>query len=99
LKEHGKFPSPITLDQVSFKVSSHVDIAAGFVTLWALNYATIIAAGFALDTMLSLVGMPWLPFFLILWIIRELRQSMVPVANAIVNISKGQTGALAESTC
>ncbi|WWC98465.1 hypothetical protein V866_005356 [Kwoniella sp. B9012] len=42
---------------------------AGFVTLWALNYVTIIAAGFAMETMLALIGIAWLPFFLILWII------------------------------
>ncbi|WWC92395.1 uncharacterized protein L201_007352 [Kwoniella dendrophila CBS 6074] len=42
---------------------------AGFVTLWALNYVTIIAAGFAMETVLALVGLSWLPFFLILWII------------------------------
>ena len=44
-------------------------IVAGFVTLWALNFVTAIAAGFALETMLSLLGVPFLPFFLILWII------------------------------
>ncbi|WWC65254.1 uncharacterized protein I303_107871 [Kwoniella dejecticola CBS 10117] len=42
---------------------------AGFVTLWALNYVTIIACGFAMETVLALVGLTWLPFFLILWII------------------------------
>ncbi|WVQ95470.1 hypothetical protein IAU59_002567 [Kwoniella sp. CBS 9459] len=42
---------------------------AGFVTLWALNYVTIIAAGFAMETALAVVGIAWLPFFLILWII------------------------------
>lgn len=47
------------------------DDIAGFVTLWALNYVTIIAAGFALETMLCLVGIPFLPVFLILWIICE----------------------------
>ncbi|WVW80760.1 hypothetical protein I302_102746 [Kwoniella bestiolae CBS 10118] len=42
---------------------------AGFVTLWALNYVTILASGFALETMLALLGISWLPFFLIFWII------------------------------
>jgi hypothetical protein len=45
----------------------------GFVTLWALNYVTLIAAGWAIETMLAVLGLPWLPFFLILWIIREFR--------------------------
>ncbi|KAK8850591.1 hypothetical protein IAR55_004510 [Kwoniella newhampshirensis] len=42
---------------------------AGFVTLWALNYLTIIAAGFGMETALAVVGFSWLPFFLIMWII------------------------------
>ncbi|WRT70773.1 uncharacterized protein IL334_007772 [Kwoniella shivajii] len=42
---------------------------AGFVTLWALNYVTIIASGLAMETMLAIIGISWLPFFLILWII------------------------------
>jgi hypothetical protein len=50
---------------------AEADETAGFVTLWALNYVTIIAAGFALETMLCLVGIPFLPVFLILWIICE----------------------------
>lgn len=46
--------------------------SGGFPALWALNYVTLIAAGFAMETMLSLLGLQWLPFFLILWIICEL---------------------------
>lgn len=47
------------------------DWAGGFVALWALNYVTLIAGGFAMETVLAIVGVSWLPFFLILWIIRE----------------------------
>jgi len=36
-----------------------------------LNYVTLISAGFAMETVLAIVGIPFLPFFLILWIIRE----------------------------
>ncbi|OCF78731.1 hypothetical protein I204_00675 [Kwoniella mangroviensis CBS 8886] len=52
---------------------------AGFVTLWALNYVTIIAAGFAMETMLALIGIAWLPFFLILWIILNITSSFYPI--------------------
>ncbi|KAI9634655.1 uncharacterized protein MKK02DRAFT_37535 [Dioszegia hungarica] len=52
---------------------------AAFVTLWALNYVTIIAAGFALETMLCLVGIPFLPVFLILWIILNITSSFYPL--------------------
>ncbi|WVF67907.1 hypothetical protein IAT40_002669 [Kwoniella sp. CBS 6097] len=52
---------------------------AGFVTLWALNYVTIIAAGFAMETVLAIVGISWLPFFLILWIILNITSSFYPI--------------------
>ncbi|OCF36034.1 hypothetical protein I316_02530 [Kwoniella heveanensis BCC8398] len=52
---------------------------AGFVTLWALNYVTIIAAGFAMETVLAVVGISWLPFFLILWIILNITSSFYPI--------------------
>lgn len=39
--------------------------------LWMLNYVTLIAGGLAMETVLAIVGIAWLPFFLILWIIRE----------------------------
>lgn len=45
---------------------------AGFVTLWALNYVTVLAEGFALETALAILGVSWLPFFLIMWIISAL---------------------------
>lgn len=45
---------------------------AGFVVLWALNYVTLVAGGLAMETVLAIIGLTWLPFFLILWIIREL---------------------------
>jgi len=43
---------------------------AGFPALWALNWVTIVAAGFAMETIQALVGIAGLPLFLILWIIR-----------------------------
>nr|XP_031862594.1 uncharacterized protein CI109_002092 [Kwoniella shandongensis]KAA5529666.1 hypothetical protein CI109_002092 [Kwoniella shandongensis] len=52
---------------------------AGFVTLWALNYFTIIAAGFAMETALAVVGISWLPFFLIMWIILNITSSFYPI--------------------
>ncbi|WWC72650.1 uncharacterized protein I206_106614 [Kwoniella pini CBS 10737] len=52
---------------------------AGFVTLWALNYITIIACGLAMETVLAIVGMAWLPFFLILWIILNITSSFYPI--------------------
>ena len=42
---------------------------AGFPALWALNWVTIVAAGFAMETIQALVGIAGLPLFLILWII------------------------------
>ncbi|WVR08673.1 hypothetical protein IAU60_005731 [Kwoniella sp. DSM 27419] len=52
---------------------------AGFVTLWALNYLTIISAGWAMETMLALLGIAGLPFFLILWIILNITSSFYPI--------------------
>lgn len=52
-----------------------------------LNYVTLISAGFAMETVLAIVGMQWLPFFLILWIIREFVLSIMLVWLMIVNIS------------
>jgi hypothetical protein len=52
-------------------IRSGADPSGGFVALWMLNYVTLIAAGFAMETVLAVVGIPFLPFFLILWIIRE----------------------------
>jgi hypothetical protein len=43
---------------------------AGFPALWALNWVTIVAAGFAMETIQAIVGIAGLPLFLILWIIR-----------------------------
>lgn len=67
-------------------------VLAGFVTLWALNYVTIIGAGLALETMLSILGVPFLPVFLILWIICKLLFTVThieeQVADNAVNISK-----------
>lgn len=68
-------------------------LKGGFVTLWALNYVTLIAAGWAIETMLAVLGLPWLPFFLILWIIRESFMSqrgaeLAKIVLSIVNISE-----------
>jgi len=41
----------------------------GFPALWALNWVTITAGGFALETILAIFGIAGLPLFLILWII------------------------------
>lgn len=69
-------------------------VIAGFVTLWALNYLTIIAGGFAMETILALLGVTWLPFFLIMWIIRTSYATTVLwlTSNAFpVNISRSSS--------
>lgn len=38
---------------------------------WALNFVTIIAGGFAMETVISLLGPQWLPVFLVLWLISK----------------------------
>ncbi|KAL7423027.1 hypothetical protein Q5752_002326 [Cryptotrichosporon argae] len=53
--------------------------AAGFVVLWALNFVTIWAAGWAMETVTALVGPMNLPFFLILWIILNITSSFYPI--------------------
>lgn len=45
--------------------------SGGFPILWALNFVTITACGWALETVICIVGPAWLPFFLTLWIISE----------------------------
>lgn len=43
--------------------------AAGFMALWMLNWFTMAACGFVLDAASTLIGMPWAPFFLNLFLI------------------------------
>ena len=43
--------------------------ATGFTVLWLLNCATMSACGLAMESVFTLIGMQWAPYFLNVWII------------------------------
>ncbi|ORY31253.1 hypothetical protein BCR39DRAFT_527132 [Naematelia encephala] len=64
----------------AFKVPlTNVLGSGGFPALWMLNYVTIISGGFAMETVLAIVGPPFLPFFLMPWIIINITSSFFPI--------------------
>ncbi|KAK4689248.1 hypothetical protein P7C73_g850, partial [Tremellales sp. Uapishka_1] len=64
----------------AFQVPLNTTIGrAGFFVLWMLNWFTIICAGLAMETVLAIVGIPFLPFFLIFWIVMNITSSFFPI--------------------
>ncbi|KAJ6448361.1 hypothetical protein C8R45DRAFT_850375 [Mycena sanguinolenta] len=52
---------------------------AGFVIFWMLNWAGMLACGLALEAMITILTMRFIPFFLILWIISNVAISEYPL--------------------
>jgi len=52
---------------------------AGFVVFWMLNYASMLAVGLALDAVITLLPVPLLPFFLLLFIIANVAVCAFPI--------------------
>ncbi|KAF7364086.1 DUF3533 domain-containing protein [Mycena sanguinolenta] len=52
---------------------------AGFVIFWMLNWAGMLACGLALEAMITLLTMRFIPFFLILWIISNVSIAEYPL--------------------
>lgn len=51
----------------------------GFMVLWMLNWVAMMAVGLALESMISLLGAEFAPFFLIIWIILNITSSFQPI--------------------
>jgi hypothetical protein len=52
---------------------------AGFLIFWMLNYANMLACGLAVEAVLTIVPLPGLPFFIILWIIANVSVCPFPI--------------------
>jgi hypothetical protein len=53
--------------------SSH---AAGFMSLWMLNFLTMGACGLIMEAVFTVIGMRWAPFFLNIWLITNASASL-----------------------
>ncbi|KAJ7137580.1 hypothetical protein C8R43DRAFT_1072257 [Mycena crocata] len=53
--------------------------AAGFVIFWMLNWIGMLACGLALEAMITLLTVRFIPFFLIFWIITNVSISVFPL--------------------
>ncbi|KAJ7060809.1 hypothetical protein C8F01DRAFT_1253287 [Mycena amicta] len=54
--------------------------SAGFVVFWMLNFIGMLACGLALEAMLLLLTIRFVPFFLMLWIITNVAACVFPIA-------------------
>ncbi|KAF7319272.1 DUF3533 domain-containing protein [Mycena chlorophos] len=54
--------------------------SAGFPVFWMLNFIGMLACGLALEAMLTLLTIRFVPFFLILWIISNVAAAVFPIA-------------------
>ncbi|KAL1745590.1 hypothetical protein HDZ31DRAFT_81860 [Schizophyllum fasciatum] len=52
---------------------------AGFVIFWMVNYCGMLALGLALEAVMTLLTMRFMPFFLILWIISNISVCFMPI--------------------
>ncbi|KAF7298488.1 DUF3533 domain-containing protein [Mycena kentingensis (nom. inval.)] len=53
--------------------------SAGFPIFWMLNFIGMLACGLALEAMLTLLTIRFVPFFLILWIIANVAAAVYPI--------------------
>jgi len=53
--------------------------SAGLVIFWMLNWIGMLACGLALDAMITLLTVRFVPFFLIVWIISNVSVSVFPL--------------------
>ncbi|KAJ7453011.1 hypothetical protein B0H11DRAFT_2326857, partial [Mycena galericulata] len=53
--------------------------AAGFVIFWMLNWVGMLACGLALESLITLLTIRFIPFFLIIWIISNVSVSIFPL--------------------
>jgi hypothetical protein len=53
--------------------------AAGFVVFWMLNYANMLATGLAVEAVITLLPIPVLPFFILLFIIANVAVCAFPI--------------------
>lgn len=61
-----------TLGVLAFSIPlvGHFDSRAeGFMALWMLNWCTMGACGLVMESIFTLIGMQWAPFFLNVWLI------------------------------
>ncbi|KAJ7613506.1 hypothetical protein FB45DRAFT_981788 [Roridomyces roridus] len=52
---------------------------AGFVVFWMLNYTGMLACGLAIDAIITLITIRFIPFFLITWIITNVSVCVWPI--------------------
>ncbi|KAL1690683.1 hypothetical protein GGG16DRAFT_55197 [Schizophyllum commune] len=52
---------------------------AGFVIFWMVNYVGMLALGLALEAMITLLTVRFIPFFLLLWIISNISVAFMPI--------------------
>ncbi|KAJ7291793.1 hypothetical protein C8J57DRAFT_1458501 [Mycena rebaudengoi] len=53
--------------------------SAGFVIFWVLNWLGMLATGLAIESMLTLLTIRFVPFFLLLWIVSNISVSIFPI--------------------
>ncbi|KAF8886305.1 hypothetical protein BD779DRAFT_1530650 [Infundibulicybe gibba] len=51
----------------------------GFLVFWMLNWTGMLSVGLALDSLLTVMGPSFLPFFMILWIIANVSVCFLPI--------------------
>ncbi|KAJ7737932.1 hypothetical protein B0H16DRAFT_1730099 [Mycena metata] len=54
--------------------------SAGLVIFWMLNWIGMLACGLALESMITILTVRFVPFFLIIWIISNVSVSIFPLA-------------------
>ncbi|KAK0444661.1 uncharacterized protein EV420DRAFT_997530 [Desarmillaria tabescens] len=54
--------------------------SAGFVIFWMLNFVGMLSVGLALEAMITLLTIRFMPFFMILWIISNVSVCFMPIA-------------------
>ena len=57
----------------------------GWLATWALNYLSFLALGLAMEVAITLLGLKWMPFFLITWIIINITSSFLPICKRILH--------------